>query len=85
MKKNNILENDFKEVTLQEQRLKLIQKQRKSKNLTMEDVEKDIIPVFSNKKKSFLTLIIFFHGFIKEKNINYYYQNLEKTIYLQKN
>ena len=45
--KNNISDNDFKNVTLDEKRLRVTQKQVKSKNLamTMEDVEKDVIPV----------------------------------------
>ena len=36
--------------------LRVTQKQVTSKNLnmTMEDVEKDVIPVYSNKKESFL-------------------------------
>ena len=67
--KNNILENDFKEVTLYEKPLRLIQKQILSKNLNMttEDVEKDVIPVFPNKKESFLTLIISFPWVYKGK------------------
>ena len=42
--------------------LRLTQKQIKSKNLTMtmEDVEKDVIPVSSNKTGSFLGLYISF-------------------------
>ena len=53
--KNNILESDFKDVTLYKKPLRLAQKQIKSTNLcmTMEDVEKDFILVYSNKRKSF--------------------------------
>ena len=49
--KNNILENDLKDVTLYEKPLRLTQKQIKSKNLnmTMEDVEKDVILFFQIK------------------------------------
>ena len=45
--KNNISDNDFKNVTLDEKPLRVTQKQVKSKNLamTMEDVVKDVIPV----------------------------------------
>ena len=52
--KNNISDNDFKNVTLDEKRLRVTQKQVKSKNLamTMEDVEKDVIPVLWNKRES---------------------------------
>ena len=60
--KNDILKNDFKDVTLYEKPLRLIQKQIKSKNLnmTMEDVGEDVIPVHSNKRESFLGLNISF-------------------------
>ena len=60
--KNDILKNDFKDVTLYEKPLRLIQKQIKSKNLnmTMEDVEKDVIPLHSNKREPFLGLNISF-------------------------
>ena len=60
--KNNILENDFEDVSLYEIPLRSTQKQVKSKNLcmTMEDVEKKLIPVYSNKRESFLGLNISF-------------------------
>ena len=60
--KNDILKNDFKDVALYEKPLRLIQKQIKSKNLnmTMEDVEKDVIPLHSNERESFLGLNISF-------------------------
>ena len=60
--KNNILESDFKDVTLYKKPLRLAQKQIKSTNfcMTMEDVEKDFILVYSNKRKSFLGLNISF-------------------------
>ena len=50
--KNNKPDDDFKNVTLDEKPLRVTQKQIKSKNLntTMEDVEKDVIPVYSNKR-----------------------------------
>ena len=56
--KDNILDNDFKNVSLDKKPLRVTQKQIKSKNLnmTMEDVEKDVIPVYSNKRESFLGL-----------------------------
>ena len=46
--KNNISDNDFKNVTLDEKPLRATQKQMESKNLNMamEDVEKDVIPVY---------------------------------------
>ena len=42
--------------------LRLTQKQIKSKyfNMTVEDVEKDVIPLISNKRESFLRLYISF-------------------------
>ena len=60
--KNDLLKNDFKDVALYEKPLRLIQKQIKSKNLnmTMKDVEKDVIPLHSNKTESFLGLNISF-------------------------
>ena len=60
--RNNILENDFKYAILYEKPLRLIQKHIKSKSfcVTMEDVEKDVIPVHSNKRESFLGLNISF-------------------------
>ena len=56
--KDNILDNDFKNVSLDKKPLRVTQKQIKSKNLNMamEDVEKDVIPVYSNKRESFLGL-----------------------------
>ena len=52
--------------------------------MTMENVEKDVIPVYSNKRESSLGLYIcHFHGDIREKN--YYYQHLEIIIYPQEN
>ena len=77
--KNNILKNDLKDVTLYEKPLKLIQKQIKSKNLcmAMEDLEKDVIPVRSNKRESFLGLNMSFPWVYRGKNINCYYQQLE--------
>ena len=52
----------MKDVTLYEKPLRLTQKQIKSKEfcMTMEDVEKDVIPVHSNKRESFLGLNISF-------------------------
>ena len=60
--KKEISDNDFKNVTLYENPLRLTQNQIKSKNhtMTMEDVEKDVIPVSSNKRESFLGLYISF-------------------------
>ena len=52
--KNNILENDFKNITLYEKPIRLTQKQIKSKNLSM--TMEDVIPVYSNKRESFLGL-----------------------------
>ena len=56
--KNNISEDHFKNVTLDEKPFRVTEKQIKSKNLnmTLEDVEKDVIPVYSNKRESFLGL-----------------------------
>ena len=56
--KNNISDDDFKNLTLDEKPLRITQKQIKSKNLnmTMEDIEKDVILVYSNKRESFLVL-----------------------------
>ena len=58
--KNNILENYFKDTTIYEKPLRITQKQIKSSNLlmTMEDVEKDVIPVHSNKRELVLQLNI---------------------------
>ena len=58
--KNDILDHYFKNVTLDEKSLRLTQKQIKSKSLkmTIEYVEKDVIPVYSNKRESFLSLNI---------------------------
>ena len=77
--KNNILKNDLKDVTLYEKPLRLIQKQIKSKNLcmAMEDIEKDVIPVQSSKRESFLGLNMSFPWEYRGKNINRYYQHLE--------
>ena len=77
--KNNILENDFKDKSRYEKPLRLTQKQIKSKKfcVTMEDVEKDVIPVHSNKRESFLGLNISFPWGYRGKNINDYYQLLE--------
>ena len=60
--KKEISDNDFKNVTLYENPLRLTQDQIKSKShtMTMEDVEKDVIPGFSNKRESFLGLYISF-------------------------
>ena len=65
--------------------LRVTQKQVTSKNLNMamEDVEKDVIPVYSNKKESFLGFPESFPWEYGGKNINYYYQHLEIIIYLQ--
>ena len=50
--------------------------------MTMENVEKDVISVYSNKRESSLGLYIcHFHGDVREKN--YYYQHLEIIIYPQ--
>ena len=49
----------------------------------MEDVEKDVIPVHSNKRESFLGLNMSFSWDIEEKNIDYYCQYLEMIILLQ--
>ena len=83
--KNNILENDLKDVTLYEKPLRLTQKQIKSKEfcMTMEDVEKDVIPVHSNKRESFLGLNISFPWDVEGKNINDYYQLLEILVHHQ--
>ena len=51
--------------------------------MTMEDVEKDVIPVHSNKRESFLGLNMSFPWDIEEKNIDYYCQYLEMIILLQ--
>ena len=50
--KKNVSDDAFKNATLYEKPLRLTQKQIKSKNLTMtmEDVEKHVIPVSSKKK-----------------------------------
>ena len=60
--KKEILENDFKNVTLYKNPFRLTQKQIKSKkfNMTMEDVEKGVIPLISNKRESFFGLYISF-------------------------
>ena len=60
--KNNRLENDFKDTTLYEKPLRTTQKQIKSTNrfMAIEDVEKDVILVHSNKRESFLGLNISF-------------------------
>ena len=52
--------------------------------MTMEHVEKDVISMFSNKRESFLGLYISFPWGYRGKNMNYYYQHLEKIIYIQK-
>ena len=59
-----ILENDFKNVTLYEKPFRLSPKKTKSKNfnMTMEDVEKDVIGLISNKRESFLRLYISFQS-----------------------
>ena len=49
----------------------------------MEDVEKDVIPVYSNKRESFSGLNIPFPWEYRRKNINYYCQHSEITIYPQ--
>ena len=49
--------------------------------MTMEDVEKDVISVNSNKRESFLGLLLY--GDMEEKSINYYCQYLEIIIHLQ--
>ena len=51
--------------------------------MTMEDVEKDVIPVYSNKKESFLGFQESFPWEYRGKNRNYYDQHLEIIIYLQ--
>ena len=48
----------------------------------MEDVKKDVIPMSSNKKKSFLFYRFYFHGDIQVKNTNYYYQLLRTILHL---
>ena len=55
--------------------LRLTQKQIKSKNLnlTIEDVEKDVIPVSSNKRQSFLGLYTTFPWGYRGKNMIHYY------------
>ena len=51
--KQIILDDDFKSVTPNEKPRSLTEKQIKSKNGTMrmEDVEKDVIPVITNKRE----------------------------------
>ena len=51
--------------------------------MRMEDVEKDVIPVYSNKRESFSGLNIPFPWEYRRKNINYYCQHSEITIYPQ--
>ena len=57
-----ILGNDFKKISLNEKPLRLTQKQIKSKNfkMTMEYVEKDVVPLISNKRESLLGVYISF-------------------------
>ena len=83
--KNNISDDDFKNVTLDGKPFRVTQKQIKSTslNMTMEDVEKDIIPVYSNKRESLLGLHKSFPWGYRGKNINYYCQHLEIIIYPQ--
>ena len=52
--------------------------------MTMEDVEKDVIPVHSNKRESFLGLNLSFPWGYREKNINYYCLILEKIVLHQR-
>ena len=82
--KKEILENGFKDVTLYEKPLRLTQKQIKLRNfrMTMEDVNKDVIPLISNKRESFLSYTFHFHGDIEVKNTNCYYQHLEIILHL---
>ena len=56
--KKNVSDDAFKNATLYEKPLRLTQKQIKSTNLTMtmEDVEKHVIPMSSKKRQSFLGL-----------------------------
>ena len=49
----------------------------------MEDVEKDGIPLISNKRESFLGFYISFPWGYRGKNTNYYYQHLKKMIHHQ--
>ena len=51
--KKETLENDFKDLTLYEKPLRLTQNQIKLRNfnMTMEDVNKDVIPLISNKRE----------------------------------
>ena len=51
--------------------------------MTMEDVEKDVIPVYSIKIESFLGLQKSFPWEYRGQNRNYYYQQLKIIIYLQ--
>ena len=61
----------LKKVPLNEKPFRLTQKQMKSKNFTMtlEDVEKDVIQLFSNKRESFLGLYILFPWGYRGKKI----------------
>ena len=45
--------------------------------MTMEDVEKDVIPLISNKRESFLEFYISFPRGYRGKNTNYYYRHLK--------
>ena len=51
--------------------------------MAREDVEKDVIPLISNKRESLLRLYFSFHEVIKVKNTNYYYQPLGIILHLQ--
>ena len=55
-------DSNFKSVTLYEKSLRIIQKQIKSKNfnMTMENVDKDVIRLISNKRELFLGLSVSF-------------------------
>ena len=70
--KKYILENGFKNVTLYEEPFRLTQKQIKSKNhtMTMEGVAKDVMPLISNKRESFLGLHISFPWRYRGKKYN---------------
>ena len=51
--------------------------------MTKGNLEKDVIPLISNKRESFLGYTFHFHGDVEVKNTNYYYQHLEIILLLQ--
>ena len=65
-----IYDDAFRNATVYEKQLRLAQKQIKSINVTMkmEDVEKDVAPVSSNKRESFLGSYISFPWGYRGKN-----------------